>query len=251
MIPTELEREVRAKHAAGLSPKEIARALGVRPAAVVPIVRRAAGQRSAEARDQGPPPRCWVSPGWSTGLTVDGGRGWPEDAAVGGVGLVSIVVAHRHGHGKVSMCGYLVDVYCLGAKDAYGPHVMREDELSGFLAHCYRAYRGEPLAAPIDLVRHLVWGAIDYGKTLGFSPHPDFERVKGSLGTLDEPCAIRFGYEGKPMYMQGPHDDARRIMRTLDRSVGRRGYDFVVGPPSAPELSDRKLAPLVLDFIGT
>jgi hypothetical protein len=50
MTAAELEREVRARHAAGVSPKEIARALGVRPAAVIPIVRQAAGERAAEAR---------------------------------------------------------------------------------------------------------------------------------------------------------------------------------------------------------
>ncbi len=43
--PTDLEQEIRARHAAGASPKAIARALGVRPAAVIPIVRRAAGER--------------------------------------------------------------------------------------------------------------------------------------------------------------------------------------------------------------
>src|SRR5215469_17918234 len=43
----DLEREIRARHAAGASPKAIARALGVRPAAVIPIVRRAAGEREA------------------------------------------------------------------------------------------------------------------------------------------------------------------------------------------------------------
>jgi len=43
----DLEQEIRARRAAGASPKAIARALGVRPAAVIPIVRRAAGEREA------------------------------------------------------------------------------------------------------------------------------------------------------------------------------------------------------------
>jgi Plasmid pRiA4b ORF-3-like protein len=45
--PADLELEIRARHAAGASPKAIARALGVRPAAVIPIVRRAAKEREA------------------------------------------------------------------------------------------------------------------------------------------------------------------------------------------------------------
>ena len=43
----DLEQEIRPRHAAGASPKAIARALGVRPAAVIPIVRRAACEREA------------------------------------------------------------------------------------------------------------------------------------------------------------------------------------------------------------
>jgi Plasmid pRiA4b ORF-3-like protein len=45
--PTDLEQEIRARYAAGAAPKAIARALGVRPAVVIPIVRRAAGERGA------------------------------------------------------------------------------------------------------------------------------------------------------------------------------------------------------------
>ena len=46
----ELEREVEVRHAAGASPRDIARALGLRPAVVTPIVRRAAARRAAETR---------------------------------------------------------------------------------------------------------------------------------------------------------------------------------------------------------
>jgi len=46
-IPADLEQEIRARRAAGASPKAIARALGMRPAAVIPFVRRAAGEREA------------------------------------------------------------------------------------------------------------------------------------------------------------------------------------------------------------
>lgn len=51
----------------GLTPKEIARRLGLRPAAVTDIIRMGASQVSPasavrEVRS------CWVSPGWSSGL---------------------------------------------------------------------------------------------------------------------------------------------------------------------------------------
>ena len=46
----ELVREVEVRHAAGASPRDIARALGLRPAVVTSIVRRAAARRAAETR---------------------------------------------------------------------------------------------------------------------------------------------------------------------------------------------------------
>jgi hypothetical protein len=31
------------------------------------------------------------------------------------------------------------------------------------------------------------------------------------------------------MYVAGPYDDVRLVMRTLERNVGRGNYDFLVG----------------------
>ena len=47
MSAVQLEQDIRARHAAGASPKEIARVLGVRPEVVIPIVRQAATERAA------------------------------------------------------------------------------------------------------------------------------------------------------------------------------------------------------------
>lgn len=52
---------VRELRAAGRSPKQIARALGVRPATVAPLVRTVA--REDAATDPDAVVGCWVSPG--------------------------------------------------------------------------------------------------------------------------------------------------------------------------------------------
>jgi hypothetical protein len=52
---------------------------------------------------------------------------------------------------------------------------------------------------------------------------------------MSGPCAIRFGRNGRPTYVQGPYDDPFSAMRKLDRSVGKGNYDFIlvsVGDPS-------------------
>lgn len=226
---SELESHVRVLRVRGSAPKQIARALGVRPSVVAALVRTIAQQTAAAA----PEPEvvgCWVSAGWSEGLTVEGGPDWPDRSGqdVGASGLATVVVARRQRFDKVSACCYLVDVYCLGVKNAIPPRILDMRELGEFVRHCFSAYDSPPLAAPIDLAQHLVLGAIEYARALGFEPHPDFEAARGPLGSWTGPSAIGFGQHGTPMYVQGPYDDPHRVLRTLERSVGRGNFELIV-----------------------
>lgn len=238
MSADELEQAVRGLRAEGYAPKEIARALGVRPAVVAPLVRMIAAERANIATE----PElvgCWVSPGWRAGLTVAGHPEWPSGETVDREtdGLVGVLIAHRDRHQKVSVCGYLLDVYCLGVKDALGPDRMRRDELASFARIYFHAWGADGVAAPIELARELVFGAVEYARALGFAPHPDFERARGQLGAWEGPGAIRFGRNGKPFFAQGPYDDPAAVLRTLEASVGSGNFNFTVsvgsldGPP--------------------
>lgn len=220
-------RSVRAMREQGRTPKEIARALGLAPAAVAPLVRAIAAENEAIG-PQREITGCWVSPGWSDGLTVAGDPGWPDVAASGSSGLVSVLITRDEGRGRVSACGYLVDVYCLGVKNVDGPRVMDRRALPAFTRRFFSAYHGQPLEAPPELARHLVLGAVEYARGLGFEPAPGFERAAGHLGPWAGPSAISFGRDGKPLYIQGPYDNAARIMRTLEHSAGRDNYHFLV-----------------------
>jgi hypothetical protein len=82
-------------------------------------------------------------------------------------------------------------------------------------------------AAPLELAQHLVFGAIQYARTLGFEPATDFEAVTDHLGQWAGPSAIGFGRDGKPFFVQGPRDNAAHIMKTLERSVGRDNFHFL------------------------
>jgi IS30 family transposase len=62
MLDDDLRRRVRQLRAAGRSPKQIARALGVRPATVAPLVRTLA-QQDAATQQEPAVVGCWVSPG--------------------------------------------------------------------------------------------------------------------------------------------------------------------------------------------
>jgi hypothetical protein len=68
-------RELRSK---GASPKAIARAVGLLPSQVTPLL-RALAEADEVPVAQRRVLECWVSPGWSNGLGVDADREWPDD----------------------------------------------------------------------------------------------------------------------------------------------------------------------------
>lgn len=156
------------------------------------------------------------------------GHGRGSLPAVVGHGIVSVLVARQHRRGKVSVTGYLVDVYCLGVKDVLGPRVMDDCDLRAYVRRYFLVYEAPALAAPIEMARELVWGAVAYARELGFEPHPDLEQASGKLGAWEPTGVVRFGRGGTPYFVQGLRDNARRILATLERSVGGGNFHYLV-----------------------
>ena len=220
----ELLDEVRRRRAAGASPKDIARSLGVRPAHVEPLVRRLAAEAPAPAQDEFV--GCWISPGWSRDLIVRFREGWDDvDLGPAGPGGIALVLVARAGRrDEVRVCGYLVDTFCLGVKNALGPRRMRRRELPGFVRTYFEVFPAPALPVPLELAQHVVHGAVAFAAGLGLDPHPDFEPVREQLGELTEPCAITFGRQGRPLYVAGPFDDSIAILRAIKAAVGSDGF---------------------------
>jgi hypothetical protein len=65
-----------------------------------------------------------------------------------------------------------------------------------------------------------VFSAVEYARGLGFEPHADFAPAAGHLGPWTGPSAITFGRDGKPFYVSGPYDNASKVMKTLQSTVG-------------------------------
>jgi hypothetical protein len=213
--------DVRRLRAAGAAPKEIARALEVPPAIIAPLIRQIAAEQAGDPGCEPALAGCWVSPGWSNQLLVVPREGWHDvDVGAGGPAGVALALVARAGRGdQVTVCGYLVDTFCLGVKDALGPKRMRERDLPAFVRTYFRVFPAPALKAPIELARHLVLGAVAFASGLGFAPARDFEAARGHLGELGEPCAITFGRGGEPLYVQGPYDDPIAILETLRRKT--------------------------------
>jgi hypothetical protein len=217
----------------GVAPKQIARTLGMSPAAVAPLVRRVAELDQARSE---PSERvlvgCWVNPGWSRGLDLGKAPDWaatdpPGIEGPGTEGLVSILLARQERASRTTVCGFLVDVYCLGVKNAIGPLSMGMGSVETYRGAYFQAYDAPGISIPVELAQHLVFGAVAYARELGFEPHADFAAAAPHLGSPVGACPIRFGRDGKPCYVSGPYDDPRTIMRTLEKKVGKGNYSFL------------------------
>jgi hypothetical protein len=239
MTSDDLKSRARALRAAGHTPKQIARTLGIPRSTAVSLVHGDSSPRpdrgTPRPGSSTPPDQqligCWITRQWSNGLTLQSRPpDWLDDddlppLAVG-AGLPSVAVVREHDTSEVSVCGYLVDTYCQGVKNALPPSVIDRRDLATFLADFFSAYDAGPLPAPITLAQDLVLGAVDYARTLGFDPHRDFYLARPHLGSWQPPSHIEFGLHGKPHFQQGPYDNPTRITRTLDRTVGPGNYGF-------------------------
>ncbi|TDO27491.1 hypothetical protein EV643_1593 [Kribbella sp. VKM Ac-2527] len=232
MNSEDLKSRALALRAAGNSPKQIARMLGIPRAKAVSLVHSVPSSRPLRGDTQEKPlVGCWVTRQWSNGLTIENRPSdWTDDDDLPplaiGAGLTSVAVVREHSDNEVSVCGYLVDTYCQGVKNAYPPAIFDRRDIAAFLTDFFSAYEGPPLPAPLELAQDLVLGAVDYAETLGFEPQRDFYLAKPHLGAWQPPSRIGFGLHGKPYFQQGPYDDANRVMRILDRSVGPGNYHF-------------------------
>jgi hypothetical protein len=243
MTSDDVLTRVRDLRRSGLTAPQIARELGLAKAQVQPLLRQAAGSLRAPDRPLPEPADrellgCWISPGWSTGLGLEDAPEWaacdPDEGTDPGTGgLAVVLLARAERSSRVTLCGFLVDVYCLGVKNTFGPQTVS----SGAVHDRRRAYFGgfpsPSRDVPLDLVQHLVHGAVAYATSLGFSPYEGFADVEPYLGPAPSgPCPIRFGRDGSPFYISGPHDHPRQVIDTLEQSVGSGNYHYITHLPT-------------------
>ncbi|MFL5801811.1 MAG: hypothetical protein ACJ8CR_08710 [Roseiflexaceae bacterium] len=155
-------------------------------------------------------------------------RGWEQEAA-----LTTILVARRSpASGKVAAALFLVDLACLGVKSAQVKLFKDAAEYAaGLRAH---AQRVQPMApADFDLAAKIIFTGLEYAAGLGLKPDPVFAQAQHLLAGADPaacPTPVRTGGpEGKPFFVAGPYDDARRIVAQLLRTVGEGNFHYLVG----------------------
>ena len=149
------------------------------------------------------------------------------------IGCGYAVVSRFKSNGRVEAGFFLLDVFCLGVKDAgfelFSSYEEYESELLDRLFTYNAAVRMTPEAG-----RKLVEDAAAYARQLGFAPAADYKKASRDFGGISKSeCDedFTFGKDGKPFYIQGTYESAaqsERIVRLLEAQCGEDAFHYIV-----------------------
>jgi DNA-binding transcriptional regulator YbjK len=154
----------------------------------------------------------------------------PTDLFQDGIG--NVVLTRQLPNGELAVAVFLLDIYCLGVKDAFYRVVSTQE---------YTYYRQQLEGSSLEQVhpsclRKLVKGAVQYARDIGLAPHADYAGAAQLFGNIEAAaCPVRYTYggrDGKPLYISGPNESparSRKIVDTLKRKLGSEGFHFVAG----------------------
>lgn len=147
-------------------------------------------------------------------------------------GLANIIVARKHTTGNITAGMYLVDIHCLGVKDASYWFNITEFQYREILSHAKGTMELEKVS--YELVHNIVFAALEFAGDYGFKPHKDFTSVAQYILEEDtddiELIEIECGMDGKPAFVSGPFDDAAKVAKIvaqLEKTAGPGNYIFI------------------------
>jgi hypothetical protein len=219
----EQEQEILNLRDRQLTPKQIARKLGLKASEVSTFLRSQAEKTALASAEKGellPVAQCLVDVNFAKVLLGN------ETSEMSGLGLV--MVTRSKGYNRFVAASYLIDYWCLGVKDAMPPRNCNDSQYKNLVEHSYSQFLGYEEIS-LEQAQALVWGAIAYAKTLGFEPHRDFEQSKAHLGESTSEISLKFGHNGEPCYVEGPYDNTTKIINTLTKSVGEGNFNYLYG----------------------
>lgn len=150
-------------------------------------------------------------------------KGW-EDA-----GITNVCVVREHPKGSKTIALLMVDLFCLGVKDASFIFNVDEVEYEEFIE---RIKMAKAIPCEYELAHNIVFGAIDFANQYGLSPVKEWNTVQYLFEKDDENIPyieIEFGLEGKPNYVAGPYDDVtfqNKVLRHLEKTAGVGNFSY-------------------------
>lgn len=161
------------------------------------------------------------------------------------MGIGTVVVSRELPNGRMGAAFFLLDVFCLGVKNADFLVATRE-EYSWRLEHMMAHETLLPIAP--EYARKLVEAAEAYARDLGFSPHPDYQLSRKIFADIDAtacPATLTCGKDGQPFYAAGPYDTPQRVhnvLQTLTKRCGPDGFHYLLPLEGMDAWDDKALA---------
>ncbi len=142
--------------------------------------------------------------------------------------IIQVLIA-RHGPlGQIGVGVFLVDLGCLGVKNAFGYQVNADEY--GQLRKKLQSQQ-KMISADLNLAAKIIREGIAYAERLGFKPHRDYRQAQPILGDADPDACdkeIPLGKDGKPLFIAGPYDNVRQVMARLTKAVGPDGFYYMI-----------------------
>lgn len=160
------------------------------------------------------------------------------------IGMATVVIARIRSPVSVEFAAFVVDVFCLGVKNALYESDATEGEFRDFLGGSLMQNCKQPFQPAC--ARKLIEGAVAYAERHGFAPHRDYRKARKIFsGILASTCEddFRYGKDGRPFYVRGPDDsDARvdRILAILEGKYGPEGFAYI-DSQEVPERDDARV----------
>jgi hypothetical protein len=236
------EEEILSLRALNLTPKQIARKLGIKVSEVSAAIQNQAQQTTLDRLAKGeldPVYQCLASESLIQLLPKD-----PSESSIKNLlgkiilrknnddidrGLGLVVIARTARYNQITVCSYLLDIWCLGVKDTIPPRTVERIKFQEVAEALFHPFPGKPQEVPLEVAQGMIFSACEYAEDLGFQPHKDFSKSRSHIGTWDGTIRIECGRDGKPFYVNGPYDNPTRIMETLKKSRGEGNFDFMIG----------------------
>lgn len=236
----EQQQEITDLRTRNLTPKQIARKVGLKVSEVTAVIKGQAEQLAlarSEAGELDPVVECLVNKSCAEQFLLNSAEQsdiipLESDSPVKDEflnGLVMVSVARQAAHNRISVCTYLLDVWCLGLKDTLGPRKLDRTDYKQLIEAVYRGFPEGIQEITLEQAQAITFSAVDYAAELGFKPHRDFQKTRPHLGEWNSENKFQCGRNGKPFYISGPYDHPQTVMDTLLKKVGEDNFDYLIG----------------------
>ncbi len=157
---------------------------------------------------------CWINEDWEE------------------TNMANIFVVRSHTTGNHTVGIYLVDLDCLGVKDAFYMFNLPDSDLR---QHLNEISKQEPfISISYTLAHNIVYSGLEFANQYGFRPHKHFSVARYILEPDDsntELIDIECGIDNKPAYVRSPEDSdgfVQKVMRQLEKTAGPGNYYYYI-----------------------